>query len=299
MLAYLPLSTNHVGEPLAIGIVFSSDVLDGGGRMDDFRGAPIGGFPGVTTDPTHRGSRSRTGYLAVSQRHAEVIDADMVKTYTCIQSEWTRCMPDKPLTQQELDAIRHIRNALMHHGRSPSVRELQALLGYRSPRSASDVLERLRERGIVRRRADGKLQLIRDPEEDRQHARTVDVPLVGSAPCGAPLLAVENVETMIPVSVRLAKAPHRYFLLRAMGDSMDAAGINDGDLVLVRQQTTAEAGQRVVALIDDEATIKLFSRGKEVVILRPKSTNPVHKPVLLTKDFQVQGVVVGTIPKIT
>jgi repressor LexA len=208
-------------------------------------------------------------------------------------------MAQKPLSPQDLEAIRHIRNALMHRGQAPTVRELQVLLGYRSPRSASDVLERLRVRGIIRRRADGKLQLVRDPEEQRHHARTVNVPLVGSAPCGAPLLAIENVETTIPVSLRLAKPPHRYFLLRALGDSMNAAGINDGDLVLVRTQSVAEPGNRVVALIDDEATIKEFHRTTDVVILRPRSTNPAHKPILLTEDFEVQGVVIGTIPNAT
>jgi repressor LexA len=202
-----------------------------------------------------------------------------------------------PLSQKEREAVRYIQGAFARQGRAPSVRELQQALGYRSPRSASDVLERLTERGIVERRADGRLRLLQAPEGDQSHARTVDVPLVGTAPCGQPLLAEENVETLIPVSTSLARPPHRYFLLRARGDSMTEAGIGDGDLVLVRQQPTAANGEVVVALIDDEATIKEFHRSPAVIVLKPRSCNGAHRPVVLTKDFQVQGVVVSTIPK--
>jgi repressor LexA len=79
---------------------------------------------------------------------------------------------------------------------------------------------------------------------------------------------------------------------------MDLAGIRDGDLVLVRQQPVAENGQKVVALIDDEATLKEFRRKQQVVALMPRSRNKDHKPILLSSDFQVQGVVVATIPNL-
>jgi repressor LexA len=206
-------------------------------------------------------------------------------------------METQPLTQKELEAIRHIQSSLARQGRAPSVREIQHALGYRSPRSASDILERLAQRGIVQRRANGRLQLLKNPEGDRSHARTVDVPLVGTVPCGQPILAEENVETLIPVSTSLARPPHRYFLLRASGDSMTEVGIDDGDLVLVRQQPTAMNGDVVVALIDDEATIKEFHRAPKVIVLRPRSLNRAHRPVVLTVDFQIQGVVVTAIPK--
>jgi repressor LexA len=204
-------------------------------------------------------------------------------------------MSQSPLAPKDLEALRHIRNAIVQSGASPSVRELQDLLGYRSPRSAAVVLERLIKAGFLRRRPDGQLQLLRELPDDRAHARTVNVPLVGSAPCGAPLLAVENIECWIPVSIRLARPPHRHFLVRAVGDSMNLAGIEDGDLVLVRQQPRAESGERVVALIDEEATIKVFRRAGETVLLEPRSKNKQHRPIVLSTDFHVQGVVVATI----
>ncbi len=203
---------------------------------------------------------------------------------------------DDPLSPTELRAFRHIRNSFAHLGRGPSVRELATALGYRSPRSAAIILERLEKQGLLDRRADGKLQILRSPPDDVDHAQTVEVPLVGVAPCGSPLLAEENTDAMIPVSTRLARSPHRYFLLHAKGDSMTEAGIPDGNLVLVRQQSTARDGDVVVALIDDEATIKEYRRSGEAITLRPKSKNPKHKPIILTRDFLVQGVVVASLP---
>ena len=77
---------------------------------------------------------------------------------------------------------------------------------------------------------------------------------------------------------------------------MNKAGINSGDLLLVRQQDVAENGDKVVALINDEATVKLFERTSGVVILRPKSTNKTHKPIILTNNCMIQGVVVAVLP---
>jgi repressor LexA len=199
------------------------------------------------------------------------------------------------LSVNELRAIRLIRSAI-HRGRAPTVRELAAGLGYRSPRSASDILDSLETRGIVRRGANGKLRLTKDPEEDRFRARTVDVPLVGTVAAGTPILAEESIQAMIPVSVSLARPPHRYFLLRVTGDSMNKAGIENGNLVLVRQQNHAEDGDKVVALVDDEATVKVLRRSGDAMLLIPRSTNPQHKPIVLNQDFQVQGVVQATLP---
>ena len=101
---------------------------------------------------------------------------------------------------------------------------------------------------------------------------------------------------MIPVSVQLAKAPYKYFLLKARGDSMDEKGIKDGDFVLVRQQSAAENGDIIVALIDNEATIKEFYKTSNAVILKPRSKNKTHQPIILTTNFQIQGIVAAAIP---
>ena len=125
---------------------------------------------------------------------------------------------------------------------------------------------------------------------------TVKIPLLGDVACGLPILASENIVAEIPVSVDLVKPNQKYFILRATGDSMDEAGIMDGDLVLIRQQQVAENGDRVVALIDDEATIKEYYRKGDMVVLKPKSRSPNHQPIILTSDFRIQGVVEMVIP---
>jgi len=204
---------------------------------------------------------------------------------------------DHDFSRKELEAVRHIRNAMVRQSRTPSVRELMTALGYKSPRSAQDILEQLEEKGVIMKLHSGHYQLLMDPIFSGSHTQTIDVPLVGSVACGKPILAEENIEGYIPVSTKIAKPGARHFFLQARGDSMDKAGIQDGDIVLVRHQLTANEGDRVVALIDDEATIKEYRRSNGMVVLMPRSTNPKHKPIILTEDFKVQGVVITVIPK--
>lgn len=202
------------------------------------------------------------------------------------------------LSVKQSEAMRFIRNRVVHGGKPPSVREIMAALNYQSPRSAALILEKLVGQGLLKKRADGSIQMVRDLQNTISHARTVNIPLVGNVTCGTPILAEENIEGYFPVSTQLARPGHEYFLLRANGDSMNRAGINDGDLVLVEQQSTADEGDKVVALIDDAATVKKFHIGDGAVVLRPQSNNLQHKPIILTEDFQIQGVVKATIPSL-
>ncbi|MDP3722891.1 MAG: transcriptional repressor LexA [Candidatus Omnitrophota bacterium] len=203
------------------------------------------------------------------------------------------------LSNKELAALRHIRNGLVHKGRAPSVRELMGALGYKSPRSAALIISRLMDLKLVRRRENGGLQIVRSSENALAGARTVDVPLVGTVACGTPMLAEENIEAALRVSTDVARPPHRYFMLRAKGDSMDQKGIKDQDLVLVRQQVTARNGDWVVALVDGEATIKEFHRTADLILLKPRSSNPAHQPIVLNQDLSIQGVVVRVIPSVS
>ena len=199
------------------------------------------------------------------------------------------------LSQKEREALKFIRNLIFHGKKSPSVRSIMKALNYKSPHSAMLIINSLIDKKVLKRGSDGDLRIIDDPVESKINAKTINVPLVGCVACGSPLLAEENIEMTIPISVSLVKPPSTYFLLRAIGDSMNMAGINDGDLVLVRQQQTAENGDIVVALIDDEATVKEFYRTNDAVILKPRSTNKDHQPIILTDDFIIQGVVVKII----
>ena len=208
-------------------------------------------------------------------------------------------MSQKELKEKEIEAFRYIRNAIVHGGFSPSVRDLRDELSYKSPRSALLLLNSLIERGWIQRNSQGDLQVRKDLEEQEDHARTVELPLVGAVSCGSPILAEENVEAYIPVSRSIVSSGNQYFLLRAMGDSMNKAGIQDGDILLVKQQNDASNGEKVVALIDDEATVKEFSKDNGFVVLKPRSSNKKHKPIIVSNNFSIQGVVVATLPDLS
>ncbi len=126
--------------------------------------------------------------------------------------------------------------------------------------------------------------------------KTTLVPFYANlASCGSPNDSEAHVEDYREVATELARPGYQYFLVRASGDSMNLAGINSGDLVLVRVQDYAEIGNKVVACTDEGVTIKEFHRQGSSVLLMPRSDNPTHKP-LMVDSVQIQGIVVTTLP---
>ena len=120
---------------------------------------------------------------------------------------------------------------------------------------------------------------------------TIMVPLVGCAPCGGSILGIENIEKEIAVDKFKIKSGYDYFILRVQGDSMNLAGIQDGDLVLCRQQLKADTGDKVVALLGDEVTIKMYDKKDGRRILLPKSKNQIHQPIIPNEGDSVLGIV--------
>jgi repressor LexA len=159
------------------------------------------------------------------------------------------------------------------------------------------MLKRLSDRGLLVY-ADGEISLVDDASGATPH--TVDVPLIGSVECGLPSLAEQDPEGWVRVSTRIAPTGDNHYLLRARGTSMNAARIpiRPGELVLIRRQAHASPGDLVVALIDNEATIKEFSRQGAHVVLWPRSTDSEHRPIVVTDDLIIQGVVVDTLPDV-
>lgn len=199
--------------------------------------------------------------------------------------------------KKDREGYAFIRNQIVHFGVTPSLREIGKAVGYGSPRSAQLMIMRLEKQGLLRR-VDGEIRL--SPKQARTTGENVvDIPLVGAVACGSPSLAEQSPEAFIPVSTKLARPGHVYFLLRASGTSMNRAGINNGDLILVRQQQTAEEGERVVALINDDATIKRFHRAQNAIVLKPDSTDKSHKPIVVSDELIIQGVVVTSLPSNT
>jgi len=127
----------------------------------------------------------------------------------------------------------------------------------------------------------------------------ISIPLVGSAPCGEPLLGEQNIEEEILVDRSKIVNGINYFILKASGDSMNKVGISDGDLVLCKQKFTANDNDNVAALIGDNVTIKEFHKDSSNIILKPRSTNDQHKPLIYIEadNVQIQGVVQEVISK--
>lgn len=199
------------------------------------------------------------------------------------------------LSESDKKAYSLIRGKLLREGKKPTLREINEVTGGKSPRSATIVIDRLVRMGLLKKVGDN-LRLTEVPVLNPSSIETVDIPLVGTVTCGLPMLAQENIEAFISISTNLAKKGSQYFLLRASGDSMNNAGIQDRDILLIKQQNTADSGQMVVALINDEATVKLFERTGSAIILRPKSTNAKYKPIIVTDNCQIQGIVVAVLP---
>ena len=205
-------------------------------------------------------------------------------------------MKKHTLDARETEVLRNIRNFLMEKGYAPSVRDLTKAMGYKSPRSISVLLEKLTKKGALKRDSKGEIKLTANFEGDESRVETVDIPLVGMVACGTPVFAEENIIDRIPVDVSLVKEPYRYFFLQARGDSMDKKGIKEGNLLLIRQQNTASEGDIVVALINDEATVKEFRKAGGTVVLKPHSSNTRHRPIIVNNGLIIQGVVTSVIP---
>ncbi|PIV90776.1 repressor LexA [Candidatus Gracilibacteria bacterium CG17_big_fil_post_rev_8_21_14_2_50_48_13] len=202
----------------------------------------------------------------------------------------------KPRLKEALIAIqRHLRK----YGTSPSLRDLQKTMGYQSPRSAFLLVNTLLEEGLIEKDDEGNYKIVIPVEDSQEVAETISVPVLGSIACGNPIFAEENVVDSYPVSKRLLTGNHSYFFLRAEGDSMNQKGIESGDLVLVRQQNYAQSGDIVVALIDENATLKEYQQNTGAIMLIPHSDNPEHKPIFVEEGFLVQGVVVQVFKNIS
>mgnify|MGYP001559848597 FL=1 len=203
------------------------------------------------------------------------------------------------LTQKQEEFFNILADYIRREKIPPTNREILKMMGLKSPRSVAQYLDALEEGGYIKRGKGARnIKILKSPYDTNNSSKTVKVSILGYVPCGAPFLAEENIEKTVAVSEKIAKPPYKYFMLRVVGDSMNKAGINDGDLVLVRQQLTANSGDAVVALIDDEATIKELRLHKDHITLEPNSTNSVHCPIVLERDFRIQGVVVRSMPEL-
>ena len=195
------------------------------------------------------------------------------------------------ISSKQQEILDYIKNEILNRGFPPAVREICEAVHLKSTSSVHSHLEDLEKNGYIRR-DETKHRAIEIIDDNFNLARreVVNVPLVGTVAAGQPILAVENIETYFPVPAEFMPN-EQSFMLRVKGDSMVNAGIFDGDQVLVKQQTSAENGDIVVALVEDSATVKTFYKEDGYYRLQPE--NDYMDPILVQDNLQILGKVFG------
>jgi len=196
------------------------------------------------------------------------------------------------LTRRQEQILDFIRSEIHRKGYPPSVREIGEAVGLSSSSTVHAHLAALERHGYIRRDPTKPRALevldFRDTERGVDPRSVTAVPLVGAVAAGQPILAAENIEATLPLPAEFAG--DSTFVLRVRGDSMVEAGILDGDYVVVRQQQTADNGDIVVALVEDEATVKRFYRESDRIRLQPE--NRAMEPIYV-RDARILGKVVA------
>ena len=212
------------------------------------------------------------------------------------------------LNKREKAILRFIEKQIKLKGYPPSVREIGKAVDLKSTATVHGYLNQLETKGYIKKEQQkGRtLKLLKgglvegqtsiEPDEGKNlytQKELVDVPVVGKITAGAPILAVENVTDTFPIPIDFV-GNSDCFMLTVRGESMIEAGILDGHYILVKQQNTAMNGEIVVALIEDEATVKTFYKEKDHIRLQPE--NSTMDPIIVP-DCKILGKVAGVFRK--
>lgn len=197
------------------------------------------------------------------------------------------------LSKRQIEILNFIKKEVQQKGYPPSVREIAAAVGLASSSTVHGHLERLESKGLIRRDPTKPRAIeILDGDPNEMFSTPVrKVPIIGKVTAGQPITAIENIEDYFPLPERLAPSGENIFMLEVMGDSMIEAGILDGDYVIVRQQHTANNGDIVVAMTEEnEATVKRFYKESNYIRLQPE--NSTMEPIIV-KNVTILGKVIG------
>ena len=177
------------------------------------------------------------------------------------------------------------------NGYPPSVREICKAVSLKSTSTVHGHLKRLEKKGLIYRDpTKPRAIVINEISLNNNAINTLKIPIVGNITAGMPILATENIDGSFEISLNSIKHDNNLFALKVQGHSMINAGINDGDLAIIEQFNFADNGKIVVALINDEATLKTFYKEKNHIRLQPENNS--MEPIIV-KDCSILGVLVG------
>ena len=211
------------------------------------------------------------------------------------------------LNAREKAIVKFIEKHLKNNGYPPSVREIGKAVGLKSTATVHGYLASLEEKGYIKKEnqkgrtlkllkgglTEENIDQLEISKEVYSSREMVDVPVIGKITAGEPILAVENVTDTFPIPLDFV-GNSESFMLTVRGESMIEAGILDGDYILVRKQNTATNGEIVVALIEDEATVKTFYKEKDHIRLQPE--NCTLDPIIVP-NCDILGKVIGVFRK--
>ena len=196
----------------------------------------------------------------------------------------------KEISAKQREILEYIKSEIINKGYPPTVRDICEAVDLKSTSSVHSHLATLEEKGYIHRDPTKPRAIeIMDENFNLSRREFVNVPLVGRVAAGEPILAQENIETYFPIPSEYMPNSQS-FMLKVKGESMINAGIFDGDNLLVKQQSTAQNGDIIVALIDDSATVKTFYKEKGHIRLQPE--NDTMDPIIV-EDCAILGKVFG------
>lgn len=198
------------------------------------------------------------------------------------------------ISKRQNSILDFIKQEVREKGYPPSVREIAEAVGLLSSSTVHGHLDRLEKKGFIRRDPTKPRAieiLVQDENDNVIHMPVAQVPIVGKVTAGIPITATENIEDYFPLPAHYVGDNNNVFILNVIGESMIEAGIHNGDYVIVRQQQTANNGEIVVAMTeDDEATVKTFYKEKDHIRLQPE--NESMEPIRL-HNVTILGKVIG------
>lgn len=201
------------------------------------------------------------------------------------------------LSDKQVKILQFIKDELTIKGYPPSIREICKAVGLSSTSSVHAHLKTLEGKGYIKKGTNKRRALelidVDDICSDMPKKEIINLPIIGTVTAGSPILAVENIDDTLPISIDFVGNKESY-VLKVKGDSMIDAGILDGDFVVVNSQHNAKNGDIVVALIGDEATVKTFYKEKDHIRLQPQNSS--MDPILIKEPY-ILGVVKSVVRK--
>ena len=190
----------------------------------------------------------------------------------------------KEPTERQKEVLDFIANYIQIHTYPPTIREVAEYLSI-SIKGAHDHLTALKKKGLLKQgdKKSRTMELVKTGEE----SGSIEIPILGTVAAGRPVMAVENMDGSIKLPKTFFKNSGKYFALRVRGDSMEGAGILDGDTAIIEEKNMVQNGEIAVIMLDEAVTIKTFYKENARVRLQPE--NPKYSPIFCSRDVRILG----------